>query len=84
MTICDDKQVSVKEFLEKHISFSAHDRNIKILATEIFELSKAISRLQMSEIFESRNEYPYNLRYNPRFSGPYIKSVYQRISHYHT
>ena len=46
MIYCD-KQSSFKELLEKDGSFSIHERNIQILATEMYKVSKCMSPLQI-------------------------------------
>ena len=50
--IHNDKRSSFNAFLEKDGSVSIHERNIKILATEMFEVSKNQAPPQMHEIFK--------------------------------
>ena len=69
----------LRNFLKKVTLFLFMTEISKVLATAIFKLSKV--SLQISKIVESRNENTYNLRYNSQFSGPFVKSVYQRIEH---
>ena len=62
-----DKQSSFKELLEKDSSVSIHERNIQILATEMYKVGKGMSRPQITELFARRNEHPHNLRHNAEF-----------------
>ena len=72
----NDQQSSIKELLEKDSSVSVHERNVQILATEMYKMRKNFSLSHMNEIFEVRNEHPYNLKRNSQFFRPLIKSVY--------
>ena len=58
--IYNDKQSSLKELLEKQSFISIRERNIQMLATEMYKVSKNVSLPHMNEIFESRNEHPYS------------------------
>ena len=71
--ICNDKRSSFNALLEKDGSVSIHERNIKILATEMFKVSKILAPHQMHEIFKLKDQPQYNLRYNL----PLVKSVYK-------
>ena len=59
------------------MAVSMHERNIKILATKMFKVSKDLAPLQMHEIFKLKHQSHYNLRYNSLFSRPLVKSVYK-------
>ena len=74
--IYNDKQSSFNELLEKDGSVSIHIRNIQILATEMFKISKGLSPPIMENIFKIREESHYNLRQNSQFSRPLVRSVY--------
>ena len=52
---------------QKKIAASVHERNIQILATEMYKVCKGMSPPHRAELFERRNEHPYNLRHNPNF-----------------
>ena len=71
-TICNDKQLSFNELLEKDGSVSIHERNLQVLATKI---SDGLSTPLMKDIFPI-NRNPYNLRQNCQFSRPRINTVY--------
>ena len=75
--IFDDKPLSFNALLEKDGSVSIHERNIKILATEIFKVSKYLAPPQMHEILKLKDQPHYNLRYSSLFSRPLVKSVYK-------
>ena len=76
--IYNDKQSSFKELLEKDSSVSIHERNVQILATEMYKVSNNFSPPHMNGIIEVRNKHPYNLRRNSQFFRPLVKSVYHR------
>ena len=71
-----DKQSSFEALLEKDGSVSIHNRNIQILATEMFKIKNDLSPEIMTELFEQRNEHHYNLRNNVHFITPQIRTVY--------
>ena len=56
-----------------------HEKNIKILATEMFKVSKNLAPPQMHEISKLKDQPQYNLRYNSLLSRPLVKSVYKSI-----
>ena len=55
--IYSDKQSSFEALLEKDGSLSIHNRNIQILATEMFKIKNDLSPEIMTELFEQRNEH---------------------------
>ena len=75
--IYSDKQSSFEALLEKDGSVSIHNRNIQILATEMFKIENDLSPEIMTELFEQRNEHHYNLRNNVHFITPQIRTVYR-------
>ena len=75
--IYNDKRWSFNALLEKDGSVSIHERQIKILVTEMFKFSKNLAPLQMHEIFKLKDQPQYNLRYNSLFSRPLVKLVYK-------
>ena len=74
MIYCD-KQSSFEELLEKDSSVSIHERNIQILATEMYKVSKGMSPPQITKSFARGNEHPYNLRHSTEFLEPFVNSV---------
>ena len=69
------KRSSFNAILEKDGCISIHERNIKILATEMFKVSKNLAPPQMHEIFNLKDQPHY--RYNSLFSRPLVRSVYK-------
>ena len=65
--IYNDKRSSFNVLLEKDGSVSIHERNNKILATEMFKVSKNLAPPQMHEIFKLKDQPQYYLRYNSIF-----------------
>ena len=62
--IYGDNQSSFEEMQEKDSSVSLHERNIQILATEMYKVRKAMSPPQINELFTRRDEHRYNLSHN--------------------
>ena len=75
--IHNDKWSSFNALLKNDVSVSIHERNIKILATEMFKVSKNLALSQMHKIFKLNDQPHYNLRYNSLFSRPLVNSVYK-------
>ena len=51
--------------LSREASFvSVHNRNLQILATEMYKIKNVLSALIVTELFEQRNEQHYDLRRN--------------------
>ena len=78
-----DKQTSFEALLEKDGSVSIHNRNIQILATEMFKIKNDLSPEIITELFEQRNEHHYNLRNNVHFITPQIRTVYHGSAREH-
>ena len=76
--IYGDKQPSFEELLEKDSSVCNHERNIQILATEMYQVSKSMSPPQITELLAQRNEHLYDLRHNDEFLQPYVNSARYR------
>ena len=77
----NSKQSSLKELFENDSSVSVHERNVQVLATEIYKVINDFPPTHINKIFEIRNEHPYNLRQNFQFSQPLVKSVYYRTEY---
>ena len=54
--IYNDKRSSFNALLEKDDSVSIHERNIKILVTEMFKVSKNLAPPHMYEIFKLKDQ----------------------------
>ena len=74
--VFSDKQSSFKTLLEKDSSVSIHNRNLQILATEMYKIKNNLSPPIIADLFEQRNEQHYNLRNWAQFSLPAIRTVY--------
>ena len=74
--VFSDKQSSFETLLEKDSSVSIHNRNLQILATEMYKIKNNLSPPIIADLFEQRNEQHYNLRNWAQFSLPAIKTVY--------
>ena len=60
--IYNDTRSSFNALLEKDGSVSIHERNIKVLATEIFKVRKNLAPPEMHEIFKLKVQPHCNLR----------------------
>ena len=74
--IYNDKRSSFIKLLEKDNSVSIHQRNLQILAIEMFKVSNGLSPVLMNDIFKLRGEQTYNLRKLSQFYRPKVNSVY--------
>ena len=72
------KWSSFNAFLEKDGTVLIQEKNIKILATETFKVSRNLAPPQTHEIFKLKDKPHYDITYNSPFSGPLVKSVYKR------
>ena len=54
--IYSDKQSSFETLLEKNGYISVHNRNLQILANEMFKIKNGLSPSIVTEIFKQRNE----------------------------
>ena len=61
--------------LEKVDSVTIYERNLQVLATEIYKTNNGQSTPLMKDIFPI-NENPYILRQSSRFSRPRTKTLY--------
>ena len=73
-----DLQLSFEELPEKDSSVSIHERNIQMLATEMYTVSKGMPPPQIPELFARKNEHPYTIRDNTEFLQPFVNSAHCR------
>ena len=73
--IYNDKISSFKELLERDGAVPIHNRNLQILATEIFKVYNNIAPPIFTEIFNKRNPND-QLRHTLHFSIPPVRSLY--------
>ena len=74
--IYNDKTSSFENLLEKDGSASIHNRNLQVLATEIFKITRGISSSIIKGIFEPRTEHPDHLRCISQFSASLVSIVF--------
>ena len=55
-TICNDKQSSFDELLEKDGSVSIHERNFQVLLTEMYKISNDLSTPLMKDVFSNKHK----------------------------
>ena len=70
-----DQKSTFQELLIKDNFVSIHNRNLQVLATEIFKIRNNIAPEFLNEIFQERSVH-YNLRGNNRFRSRRANSVY--------
>ena len=75
ITIYSDKQSPINELLGKDGSVSIHERNLQVLATEMYKICNGLLTPLMKDIFPI-NRNPINLRQNSQFSRPRVNTVY--------
>ena len=68
-------RLSFDELLRKDNSFCIHDRNLQILATEMYKTKNNLSPTQMKHVFPDR-AIPYNLRNVNPFQAKNVSTVY--------
>ena len=74
--IYNDKQSSFIKLLEKDNSVSIHQRNLQILAIEMFKVGNRLPPVLMNDIAKLRGEQTYNLRKLFQFYRPKENSIY--------
>ena len=79
-----DKQSSFETLLEKDSSVSIHNRNLQILATEMYKIKNNLFPPIIADLFEQRNEQHYNLRNWAQFSLPAIGQYIMDQKVYHS
>ena len=71
--VYNDHFSSFEELLSKDKSVTVHQRNLQILATEMYKILNGLSPDIMQDIFETKSNY-YNTRNAPTFSSRNIKT----------
>ena len=74
--IYQDYASSFTELLEKDNSTTMHNRNIQLLATELFKIKNGLSPTFMNEIFVENVKYHCDLRKETKFKRNNVKTVY--------
>ena len=76
--VYQDYTSSFTELLEKDNSTTIHNRNIQLLATELFKVKNGLSQPFMNEIFVENPEHYYDLRKKTEFKRNNVKMMYNR------
>ena len=74
--VYQDYASSFIELLEKDNWTTTHNRNIQLLATELFRVKNGLSPPFMNEIFVQNAQHYYDLRKKTEFKRNNIKKVY--------
>ena len=75
--IYNDKKSTFYELLEKDGSVSIHKRNLRFLAYEMFKLKRDMAPELIKEFVLPNRQRRYELRNNPDFAVPIVKSVHK-------
>ena len=67
---------SFTKLLEKDNSTTIHNRNIQLLATELFKVKNGLSPPFMNKIFVENAQHYYDLRKKAEFKRNNVKTVY--------
>ena len=74
--VYDDYVSIFEELFEKDNSFTVHHYNIQTLCIELYKVFSGQSQTIFSDLFERKN-ISYNLRSQPDFVIPQVKTVYK-------
>ena len=77
--VYDNYLSAFEELLEKDNSFTVHHYNIQALCIELYKVFSGQSQTIFSDLFERKN-INYNLRSQPDFVIPQVKSVYKGLN----
>ena len=69
------KKSSFVDLLEKDVSVSIHQRNLRTLAVELFKEFKGLSPLIFAEAFPVRQQNRYNMKNYSHLAIPRAKTV---------
>ena len=75
--VYQDYVSSFIELLEKDKSTTIHNKNIQLLATELFKVKNGLSAAFMNEIFVENAQHYYDLRKKTEFKRNKVKTVYK-------
>ena len=74
--IYNDKKSTFQKLLDKDKSVSIYNRNLQVLAIEMYKVTKGLSLKVFTNTFTPRNQPNYNLRHITCFKMPLVNSVY--------
>ena len=78
LQIYNDKKSNFNELLVKDSSASIHHQNLQKLADEMCKVSRGLSLEIVNELFQFREQIPYELRERTQFQIPWVHSVFSR------
>ena len=71
-----DKKSDINELLVKDGFVFIYHKNLQKLSVETFKVSRGLSTKIFNEVFQFREQIPYELRQKPQFQIPWIHSVF--------
>ena len=74
--VYNNKKSSFNELQVKDGSVSIHHQNLQKLAVELFKVSWGLSPEIVNELFQFREQIPYELRQRSQFQIPWVYSVF--------
>ena len=74
--VYNDKKSNFNELLVKDDSVSIHHQNLQKLVVEMFKISSGFSPSILNELFQFREQIPYELRQRPQIQIPWVHSVF--------
>ena len=76
LIVDNDKKSNFNELLEKDGYVSIYRQNLQNLAVEMFKFSGGLSLEIVNELFQFREQIPYELRQRSQFQIPLVHSVF--------
>ena len=70
--VYNDKKSNFNELLVKDGSVSIHHQNLQKQAIEMFKVFRGLSPEIVNELFQFRQQIPYELRRRPQFQIPWV------------
>ena len=74
--VYNDKKSNFNELLVKDGSVSIHHQNLQKLAVEMFKVSRGLSPEIVNELFQFREQIPYELRQKSQFQIHWVHSAF--------
>ena len=74
--VYNDQKSNFDELLVKDGSVSIHHQNLPKLAVEMFKVSSSLNPEIFNELFQFREQIPYELRQRSQFQIPWVHSVF--------
>ena len=73
--VYNDFTSSFLELLQRDKSVTVHQKNLHALAIEMFKVKNKLAPEIMNDVFEMKEEKPYNTRFNCDFKNRTVKTV---------